>query len=270
MKIIFKIFLTILFVLFSLILALSITFRFQLLNPNFWKNNFNTNGTYLSLSTIIKNNLEEQVSIGGGIKSDAGVLTNLVTPANLKNVITNNIDNLLGYVNGDRKEILVYIPVDKIPLEILNIGNNKISKQMKLRDVLAEFNIEGISVSQIDQIKNFGSFVNISLLLSLIFDLIIIFVFVKLTDSDKKITSMGVAFVLTGVIILIVSGVTEIVNNITTQNISMVQNLAAKISGIITSPILKQVIKLWTIEGVILFAIGILFFIIKKPYNQSK
>jgi hypothetical protein len=260
MKIIIKIILTILFIFFSLTFAISLTLKFQILDSNFWKKTFDDNGTYSQLSTVIKNNLNNQVAAGGGIKSDTAPLTSLVTPENVKDVVENNIDNLLGFINGSKKDIFVYLPIDKIPVEFLPVTKNKISKETKLQDVLNEFNIQGVSAIQIEQIKTIGMVVNVTLILSII---VMIGILYALNFSGLTLFFGGL-FVGVGAIIVV------FLENAITLGLSGEQNMVVVILRIVSPPVLQKIYNLWLSESLVMIVVGVLLFFIKKPYNKKK
>jgi hypothetical protein len=260
MKIFVKIVLNILFVVSIVLFSISLTLKFLVLNPNFWKKTFNDNQIYSQLSTAIKNNLDSQVIAGGGSKSDAAPLTDLVTPDNLKDFINNNIDNLLGFINGKNKEIVVYIPVQKIPSSLLPTGIDGISEQMTLSNLLTEFNIQGVTVTQIEQVKIIGTVSTYIFVLSVILMILILF---ALNFSGLTIL-LGGLFVGIGAIIIV------FFKNAITLGLSGEQSLPAMILRIISPPVLHQIHNLWFSESLIMFAIGAFLFFVKKQYNQSK
>lgn len=260
MKIIAKIVLNILFVVIVILFSISLTLKFQILDANFWKNTFNDNGTYSQLSVVIKNNLESQVVTGGGSKGDAAALTDLVTPANVKDVIENNIDNLLGFINDGTKDIFVYLPVDKIPAEFLPVTKNKISEETKLQDLLNEFNIQGVSAVQIEQIKTIGMVANVTLILSIIVMVGILFAL----NLSGLTLFFGGLFVGVGAIIIV------FLENAITLGLSSEQNMVVVILRIVSPPVLQKISSFWLPESLIMIVVGVILLFIKKSYTKSK
>jgi len=259
MKIIAKIVLNILFVVAVVLFSISLTLKFQILDTNFWKKTFNDDGIYSQLSTAIKNNLDNQVVAGGGSKNDAAPLTSLVTPDNLKDFIDNNIDNLLGFINGKNKEIVIYIPVKRIPISLLPIGIGRISEQMPIGNLLTEFNVQGISVSQIEQVKIIGTVSTYIFILSAVLIILILF---ALNFSSLTIFLAGLSIGIGAVVIIFFK-------NAITLGLLSVQNLAAMILRIVAPPVLQKIYILWLSESLIMIVVSIFLFFINKSYNRK-
>jgi len=258
MKTLVKIVLNILFIVAVLLFSISLTLNFQILDANFWKNTFNDNGIYSQLSTAIKNNLDSQVVAGGGSKSDAAPLTSLVTPDALKDFIDNNIDNLLGFINGKNKEIVVYIPVQKITGSLLPTGIDGISEEMPINDLLTEFNVQGVSVSQIEQVKILGTVSTYIFVLSAILMILILF----------ALNFSGLTILLGGLFAGIGAVTVFFFKNAITLGLSGEQSLPAIILRIISPPVLQKIYNLWLYESIIMIFVGIVLFFVKKQYNQ--
>ena len=69
-----------LFVPLVLIGLLSATIKFQILNFNFWQTTLAANNVYTKLSQTLQTYEENQIVKEGGKKSDAKILTDLITP----------------------------------------------------------------------------------------------------------------------------------------------------------------------------------------------
>src|SRR3989344_7248141 len=110
MKFVTKLFLIILFIPLCLAAVLVATVKFQFLDTNFWKTNFKNNNVYTNLSVVLKTVAENQTEKGGGDKNNIEMLTNIVTPEILQDFITRNLGNVLGFANGKREKLLIYIP----------------------------------------------------------------------------------------------------------------------------------------------------------------
>ena len=254
MKTLVKIVLNILFVIVFLFFSISLILKFQILDANFWKKTFTANGTYLAISVAIKDNLVSQVVAGGGSKNDATPLTNLVTPDILKDFIENNVDNLLGFINGKNKEIIVYIPIEKIPKTLLAGGTNGISEYMPLSELLTEFNVQGISASQIEQIKVIGIVTNYVFVISGVIVVLILF----------ALNFSGLTILLGGISIGAGALVIVFFRNAVVHGLAGEQNLVAMILKIVSPPVLQQVIKFWTCESLVIILIGIVVTVVKK------
>ncbi len=269
MKNLIKLLLTLIFIPVSILCLFSITAKFQLLNSNFWKNDFKNNNVYVKLSEVIKTAAENQTEKGGGKKGDFQSLTDIITPNLVEDFVSRNIDNFIGFANGKSKELLVYIPITKIPKEFSpkSVGLN--SEEIPLTALLSKFNITVGQDLPISQIAYFGMAATYALagLLSVL--LICIFLLFLLTENGKRFVFPGLALFLSGVIILVVSIFGYAIKT------SMLTDWAkgTEPSQIILSTfapyVLQEVLRTWAIVGFIMVILGIVLFFIKKQ-NGSR
>lgn len=270
MKNLAKSVLILVFVTVSLIFVIAVTFRFQLLNSDFWKTTFKSKNTYSALVTIIQSDVVNQVTSQGGKKSDVRILTDLVTEDNLKNFIDKNIDNSLNFMNGKTQEMLVYIPFGRIPKPLLPLSLNKVNEEIKIQDLLVKMNITSVSTSQIQKINSLGLIVNIILMTSIVILSVVIFFFYKLTEEGKRFHSLGTSLFLSGILVFVFSKILGIVNEAISLGISRGINLARLIIGTILPPILNKISEMWIIESAILAGFGIILFFVRKQYTKSE
>ena len=94
-----------LFVIFAFVELIAVSFKFQLLDYNFWTSTFQKHNTYQVLATAGKTSFESQVANEGGNKNDVKILTDLITPQNAKDVVTHNLQNFLNFANGKSVQI---------------------------------------------------------------------------------------------------------------------------------------------------------------------
>jgi hypothetical protein len=269
MKVVLKIILTIFFILISLIFVISATFKFQLLRSDFWEITFETSSTYTALSQSVINNLENQAISEGGKKNDADVFTNLATPGNLKDLINKNVENLFGFMDGKSKEMIVYVPISRIPKSLLPMSLSETSDQIKLQDLLTETGVASISASQIREMQVLPKVIDIVFFTSILILLAILASYFGLTNAGKRLGFAGSALILSGIIIFAGSKLFEVLNKILAQDLIKRTDLAGAIMGIVVPPVIIAISKIWTIEGILLIMIGIILFFVKKPYNKS-
>src|SRR5512143_554093 len=93
--------LTILFIILAIALLLLGVFKFQLLDFHFWQNAFSKDNVYQELAVASKNSLDSQIASEGGSKSDARILTDLITPGNVRDFVDRNVQNILAFANGN-------------------------------------------------------------------------------------------------------------------------------------------------------------------------
>lgn len=261
MRFALKLILTILFIPLFLILLIGVTVRFQFLSPSFWENTFTSGNTYSQLSISLKNDLELRTVQAGGKRSDIKALTDLVSPEILKDLINGNIRNILLYANGKSKEIIVYLPLNKLPTGIVPVSFRKFTENMRLADFMEEFNISGISDAQIRIIGRTGAYSWVVLATSIFLAALIFYLLWLCTEVGKRLIAHGVALIISGTLTWILSGAGNVVGRNLTTNSSIIK--------IIVPTIIGGVIKVWMIIGVGTVILGIILFFVKKGYYNK-
>lgn len=268
MRFVLKLILTVLFIPFFLVLLIAITLRFQLLEPSFWENVFAVNGTYSKLSVSINKNLEAQTIAEGGVGSDVKIFTDLISPDNLKDVINRNIVNFLAFANGRANQIIVYVPINKIPKSLLSANFTKLTDQMNLTDLLKEFNVSGIDLSQIQMISRAGTAAWVFLTASIIISVLLLYILYLLIDSGKRLLGPSIALILAGVAALAVFLLGTIIKVNWTKDLANSSNTGDAIIGTVAPPVIGGILKVWLIYAIVVIILGIILLFIKKPrYN---
>jgi len=252
MKFFAKIILVLILIPSIIIVLFSATIKFQLFDPNFWKDDFKNNNVYFNLSNDLKTYTEDQNIKGGAKTGDLKVITDVITPTILEDFISHNIDNSLAFINGGKKELLVYLPVGKIPKELApkSVGLN--TEEIPLAALMTKFNVDANTIP-ISQIAYFGTFVNYLLVGSAILTAMFLIFLFLLTENGDRFISIGLSFVLSGFVILSSS---KIFNSVQITN---------KIAADILPSVLMQISKTWSLIGVITLVVGIIFLFLKKP-----
>lgn len=267
MKIVAKIFLTIVFIPIFILFLFSVNLRFQFLVPSFWQKGFESHYTYSKLASSISKSLESQTIAEGGRASDVEILTDLVSAENLKDVVSKNISNVLQYANGRSDEIIVYIPVSKIPKALLSKNFTVIKEQMKLTDLLKEFNMTGIPSSQVHLISKAGIFSWIFFGITSILLILLMYLLYRLVDSGKRLVAPGVALVLSGLSASIIAASGTIIRINWDKDLAVSANLGDSIIGIVAPPIIQGIFSAWSIFAVGTIVIGSVLFFVKKPVS---
>lgn len=269
MKIIAKLILTLLFIPVFLLFILAVNLRSQILAPSFWEKTFDINNTYSKLSISISKNLESQAEAEGGRAGDVKIFTDLASPENLKDAIDKNIYNILQYANGKSKEIIVYVPVNKIPRELLLNNFGGVTENMKLSDVLKEFNVSGITDAQILMISRTGTAAWIFLLATAFLIVLILYFLYLLVDSGKRLVTLGVPLILAGGIVSLASLLGAVIRVNWVKDMVDNPNLANSLIGTAVTPLFQGVLTVWTLFATVFIVIGFVLFFIKKPYNTT-
>ncbi len=114
------------FLLFLLVMA----FKFRLLKPEFWKTALDKGEVYKQMQSQIEGSLSQS---RGSVKKQGGTagmskemirllyIDKELTAGRFKELVETNVDRLLGYVNGESRDLFLYLPVKEwnLPVAIL-------------------------------------------------------------------------------------------------------------------------------------------------------
>jgi len=264
MKFVLKFILALLFVPIFLILLIGVTVRFQLLEPSFWENAFSSSNTYSNLSVSINKNLESQTIAEGGRASDVKILTDLITPENLKDTIGKNINNILQYANGKVNEIIIYVPINKIPKSLLSKNFGKVTEQMSLTELLKEFNMSSISPAQIQMISRIGLWTWVFLIIVTLLFLLVQYLLYLCTSPGGRLVASGAAFIISGIVALLLTASGTVIRINLAKDLAGRTNLNDSIIGIIAPPVIQGVLSAWLLFAIAAIILGIVLFFVKK------
>lgn len=258
------------FVVMSLVMLLSGTVKFQLLNFRFWQDDFTKNNVYQNIALSTKNSLESQIGKEGGSKNDAKVLTDLITPGNVKDFVDKNLQNILSFANGEKSQIIVYLPVDKFPKNLLPGNLSGIQSEMPLTDLLTKFNYQGYTSLPLASFSQAGKVASLIFFGSVILLIVFMILLILLVEAGGRFIAPGVALLLSGLLTISSAKVIESLKSLqsfTQGNSSFIYNLA----GIILPPLINGLTRIWYPAGIGLVALGLILFFIRKPsYNRQK
>ncbi len=248
MKIITKLILIIFFIPTILLVVISSTLKFQLLDFKFWQNNFKVNNVYVILSQDVKKYVENQNIKGGGKTEDLKILTDIITPDLTEDIVIHNLNNFLNFVNGKNEKFLVYIPVKKLPKEFIPTSVDLQSEEIAFKNLISKFNFTLPLDLPVSQIAYLGLFVNYlffgSIILSISFALLL-----------YKFKSLGLGLIFSGIFILILS-----------LSIFLIRESFS--SQIILSTfmpyILQEMLKVWGIVGGVILGLGLICFYLER------
>ncbi len=269
MKFIAKLILIILFVPLCIILVLTSTVRVQLLNPKFWKDTFKANNVYLNLAKDFKNYAEDQTSKGGGKKSDLKIITDVITPEIIEDFTTHNLDNFLGFANGERKELLVYLPINKIPKEFApkSVGLN--SEEIPFVALLSKFNINFDSSIPLSQIAYFGMSTNYVLIGSASLLIVLLLLLYLLTRGGGRFVAIGSSFLLTGTSLLFLFRFSDIAVGNLSKSVLVTSNMEQVLLVRTLPGLIKATSIAWFYIGIIFIVLGVILFFFKKPSQNN-
>jgi hypothetical protein len=271
MKVAAQVLLIVFFIILFFVGLISTTFKFQLLDYNFWQNAFQKHNVYQNLAVVSRNSFESQIAKEGGNKNDVKVLTDLITEENAKDVVNHNLRNLLNFTNGKSYQINVYLPVDKVPRSLLPKNISGVKTEMPITDLLTKFNFQDWQKLPWQDLSNLGKisyyfFIGTISLLLLIFILLIL-----LVENGARFIGLGTVFVLSGGFTFFLINIVANINKVLTQGVVQGSSIMSVVVGTIMPPILNEMISSWQILGVILLIAGVTLFFIKKPgYNNPE
>lgn len=251
-----------------LIAILAATLRFQLLSPGFWESTFEKNNVYSSLTDVVKGSIVSQTSKQGGSPSEIRFLTDLVTTANVRDFVNKNLENIFAFADTKTSQLIVYIPVSKLPKGLLPPNFASLSDTMTLSSLMTRLNIDGNLQSNIKYISLLGK---TSLYLfygdAAITVLFMILLFL-LVAPGSRFVGPGIAFLLSGLISI---GLYQLASQIKSQafTLSAQKTTADLVLNIAAPPLITEIAKTWLFVGVILSVIGILLFFVKRPASQK-
>ena len=253
MKFIVKLILIILLIPIGLVVVLASTIKFQLLETKFWDRTFTKDNVYVNLSNDVKTYAESQTEKAGGKTNDLKILTDIITPQIIKDFAVHNLDNSLAFANGKRKELIVYIPINQIPKEFAPKSSALNTEEIPLNVLLSKFNVTIGGDLPISQIAYLGLSINNLLIGSTSIAVLFIFLLFLLTKNRGRFASIGVSFILIGLVTLFVA---KILSFIYVDKV---------ILRVVIPPILSEISKTWFVVSMVLLGFGIISCFIKKP-----
>lgn len=257
-------FLITLFIAFFVIGLFSATSKFQLLVPRFWQKTLESQGIYPKVAAILKSDIETQIAKEGGSKSDIKVITDLITPENVGDFVSKNLEHILNYANAKARTLMVYIPIDKIPKGLIPKNIAGISEEMPLLTLLAKFNFKDITQDQIQWISIVGKTNDYLFILSISLCFITLVFLFLLVGQGKRLIGPGIAFLVSGLIAL---GLAFVSSRPHVGEGDIVNNLI----GVLAPPILAQISRIWMLAGIGAVVMGVILFLVKRPqYNVKR
>lgn len=270
MKVAAQVLLVIFFIILFFVGLASASFKFQLLDYGFWKNTFEKHNVYQNLAVVSKNSFESQIAKEGGNKNDVKILTDLITPENAKNTVEKNLYNFLSFVNGKSNQLNVYLPVDRVPANLLpkNITGDKTI--MPITDFLAKFNFQNSQSLPLKELSQTGMVGYYLFIVTASLFLLILILLILLVEKGARFIALGIAFALSGATTYLLVNVISNVNMVLSKELISNTSITTVIAGTMLPPVIGEIVSTWQIVGIILFLIGLVLFFVRKPgYNKK-
>lgn len=251
--------------------VISATLKFQLLDYNFWQNTFTKHNVYTNLATVSKTSFESQMKSGGRNLNDTAVLTNLITPENVKDTIGRNLQNFLSFANGKTTQLNVYLPVDKIPANLLPKSLSELKSVMPLSDLLTKFSFQNPQDLRLQNLFYTGIYANYLFIVAAFLEAVTLALLILLTEKGSRFIGLGIALTLSACITYLLVSIGNGLNMTLSTDLVDKANIAAVILGILFPPVISEIVLFWQKLALILLIAGIGLFFIKKPmYNSSR
>lgn len=236
MKTAIKILSSLILIPIALIALIAGTLKFQILNDKFWINSFENHDIYSQIQKEVFIYLEGK---------NATIISDLATLPNIKDFVDKNISHTISFLNGNYKELTFYIPVEKIPKELLPKKLGTMTTQMTAKELIQKFNIGGIDPIVFDQFKVTGKIVNYVFYIS-----IILFILLTLLSYPVSLTFFGIPIIFQSFFI---------------KSINFETN---KVIDLMLNPVIVDISKSWSFIGILLVIISIIIFSIRKVYKK--
>jgi hypothetical protein len=264
MKFAAKLLLATLFIPAFLLAVLLGTVKYKFLNINSWKTMYAKYDVYQSIATVLKNNLEDKITSSGGNVSDVKVIIDLITPGNLKDFIDKNTVNVLDYVNGRVSEWIVYVPIDKVPKNLLPENLLGIQDNMPIDVLMAKFDV-GPANFNYKQISQIGRSVNLLFFGSLFILIVITGFLIFLTEPGKRFSVFGTVYLISGLLTLAFYRLGIFANSGVVTGLSQTTTVGDMVTRILVPPMIQEAFRIWFDIGIAASVLGILFLFIKRP-----
>lgn len=270
MRVFGKISLTLLFIPLFIIFLATTSIRFQLLNANFYISSLANGNVYQQTSDNLKSLIENNTQPGTQ-NEEVNTYLSLITPDNLKEVTENNIKNLFEFLNGKSTELIVFLPLDKIPASVLPFGFLLKGNEIPLDTLLTYFGRPGATINPI-VLQRAQLITTASLLLwflSILLLLLIIYSQIKMTLRGKRLVAPGVSLLLSGLLSLIAVGVVNVMKFNITRDWATSTEPSQVLFGPIVGALVTPITTLWTYIGIATVFSGIVLFFFKKRTSSK-
>lgn len=223
---------TVVFIPVFIILLISGSVKFLLLDDSFWIINFNKFDTYKSIQNEVIKFVESK---------NVQTIRELITEENVKDFTNRNITKVLLFLNGKTNELSFYVPIQKIPEGMLPKRLGSFSEDMSIGTVIEKFNISSLDAGFVNKFSNTGKYVDYIFYISLIILILI------------SIYASPYVFALIGILLMIQK---LLVNRINLNTNPLIE--------IIAMPLIQSVSFVWLYIGITLLLISIFIFWFKR------
>lgn len=265
MRIIAQVFLVFSFICIFFVGLISATLKFEILNGNFWQKTFEKQTVYQDLASVFKDSFEEQVSKEGGSVGDVKVISSLMTEENTRDIVDKNIRNILGFVNGEKNRIDIYLPLDKIPSDFLPQNVTKLGNEIPLTQLLIKLNFQDLQNIRLERFSRLGE-TNSYILIGTfcLFSVVSILIFF-LTRSGSRFIVPAMAFIISSGITFLLAILFSDTIRILSDDLITRSSVAAVAIAIVLPPVTFEIVNTWKVISLVFLLMGVILFFVKKP-----
>lgn len=267
MRVIFKSILLISFISSYLFFLLAVTFKFQLLDANFWISSLRQQGIYEGLAKTFLEGTQAELKKEGAASREIAEIAKLFTTDQAQTFVERNITHTLDYVNGKIEKPVLYFPVSDIPKDIKE-EFGLTSNEVYVEELLSKIGRENapIDPAVFEQFRLLGNIANFTFISALITLIITLFFIYKLEEAGKRLIFAGLSLFLSAVSSAIGIVWINIAKNQMAANLVTNTNEPAQVLlGTLAPPLLANMIGLWTPIVALTALAGVALFFIKKP-----
>lgn len=269
MRVLGKILLTILFIPLFFLFLISTTLRFQILNQNFWLNTLQQEGVYENIEVALKEGFMQKAQEESVSTQESLLVSSLITADNIKVFLEENIVNITQFLNGTTQELLVYLPLERLPPQLtrtINLESNEVPIE-ELTTLLG--NSQALNQVPLGLLSDLGLYLTIAWLIIITILVSLTALIYKLVKGGQRLTFPGLTFALSGLLTLVVVAFGSVVRKEMAKD--LLQGEPAEILlGTIAPPALSQILQLWMYIGAGFLFFGFLAFFFKKPKTVKK
>jgi hypothetical protein len=229
MKIFAKIIIGLISTFLFLVLILFLTIKFELLNKSFLLNNFEKHNVYTQLPTLLTISISDNKTFSKKEKTEYGEFIKNVSPEIIKPIIQSNLIQVLDFLNGQSKDIIISFSLQGIGFQDASSFHWSLSETLN-KDLREKVNIlYGINNSLT---------IAIGIMLAI---LVAHFVF-----FGKSIFLSG------GIGIIIISLIGKLYLATTGKELMRAPMFSQKLLGLMFSSLFSDIVTTWLVMGALL------------------
>lgn len=247
-----------------------ITFRFQILNKNFWITSMREGNVYQKIETEFTTYIEENFTKQGNAINEGKELSKAFKADSIQDFLEKNVEHIFAYVNDETPDIIVYIPLDRFPADLrehLQINSNEVS----LDYLISTYGKSSTPIGE-EAFTNLRT-INRNLpipMITVTISLIAIFAaLVKLEENGSRFIgvwgTLTASGIITFVLIVLINQLANYLLGINSEG-----DIGGQLIAAVIPSLSSQIAKLWGIVGIAAILSGIPFLALRKNKSARK